>query len=142
MRRHPSLIPLSRFHRSVLFLAFVLKKNGPEVKGYPTDIEGKKLYAIDFIENKLLAHFDIEEKQLLPMLQSIEALKPLCEKVVEDHRQIRELANELSTSNDLIKCLDEMGHLLENHVRFEERQLFQQAQDLLGEEGMRKIKLV
>ena len=141
MRRHPSLIPLSRLHRSVLFLALVLKKNGPNVKGYPTDIDGKKSYAIDFIKDRLIGHFDLEEKKLLPILSSFEDLKPMCDRVALEHKQIIDLTDDLLTTINLADSLDELGNLLEKHVRFEERQLFQKAQELLGEEGMNKIVL-
>lgn len=62
MKRHPSLIPLSRFHRSCLFLALVAKENAPEVKGYPTDIRGKIAYAVSFYKGPLKSHFREEER--------------------------------------------------------------------------------
>ena len=38
MKRHDKLIPLSRFHRSCLFLALMAKDNAPNIKNYPTEI--------------------------------------------------------------------------------------------------------
>ena len=134
MKRHPSLIPLSRFHRSVLFLALVCKKNAPPVKGYPQDLEGKRDYAISFYQRQLKAHMMLEEEQLFPKVRTkSEALGILVGELLEEHQQIEKLISRLQDSTDLSESLDELGHLLETHVRKEEREFFQQIQSTLSE---------
>lgn len=143
LKRHDSLVPLSRFHRSALFLALVLKKNAPEIKGYPTSLEGKRDYAQTFYQNKLKPHFDLEEKLLLPVVcgKSPE-LERLSGEVELDHRNLHHLFNGLAETDNLEEHLHEIGVLLESHIRKEERQFFQLIQNELTEEELSKLKLL
>ena len=141
MKRHPSLIPLSRFHRSVLFLALVCKKNSPPVKGYPQDDKGKKDYALSFYEGPLGKHIAKEEERLFPFVANKSAeLQALVDELKAEHQQLDSLFNELSTSSDLSESLNQLGILLEQHVRKEERQFFQLIQQTLPEEEMQKLE--
>ncbi len=72
MRRHPSLIPLSRFHRSGLFVAQMCKRNGPKFKGYPVDAMDKARYALDFFERSLEPHFILEEQRVFPVFTGVD----------------------------------------------------------------------
>lgn len=140
MKRHPSLIPLSRFHRSVLFLALVCKKNAPPVKGYPQDLEGKRDYAISFYDRQLKAHMQVEEESLFHQVKgkSVE-IDELINELCAEHRQLEALIAALPDSTDLPVDLDEFGQLLEKHVRKEERQLFQHIQNTLTEEELLQL---
>lgn len=142
MKRHPSLIPLSRFHRSVLFLALVCKKNAPPVKGYPQDLEGKRDYATSFYNRQLKAHMDLEEEQLFPQItHRTGSIDELVRELIREHREIDERMQKLPDSADLSSDLDQLGLLLEKHVRKEERQLFQQVQEALTEPELEALKL-
>lgn len=140
MQRHPSLIPLSRFHRSVLFLALVCKKNAPPVKGYPVDDEGKRDYAIAFYKAKLKPHIALEEAKLFPAVSGINnELKSLVEELLAEHTSLDQLFAELETTQDLSDILDQLGILLESHVRKEERQFFQLIQASMDEDEMKAL---
>lgn len=140
MRRHPALIPLSRFHRSVLFLALVCKKNAPAVKGYPEDDEGKRDYAIAFYQAKLKAHMHIEESRLFPAVADInDPLNALVTELKQEHTALDKLFSELRTTQDLPKTLNQLGVLLESHVRKEERQFFQLIQESIDEEDLAEL---
>lgn len=141
MKRHPSLIPLSRFHRSVLFLALVCKKNAPPVKGYPEDDKGKKDYALSFYQGPLRRHINQEEQQLFPAVASKSAeLQALVAELKDEHQQLDQLFSALTTATDLPGALDDLGILLEKHVRKEERQFFQLIQQTLSETEMEDLK--
>lgn len=143
LKRHDSLVPLSRFHRSALFLALVLKKNAPEIKGYPTSLEGKRDYAQTFYQNRLKPHFDLEEKYLLPVVRGKSPeLERLSEEVELDHSNLHHLFTSLPNVQNLEEHLHEIGALLEGHIRKEERQFFQLIQDELTEEELNKLKLL
>lgn len=138
MKRHKSLVPLSQFHRSCLFLALIAKENAPAVKGYPTNIEGKIEYALSFYQGPLQKHFDQEE----------ELWKYVSHKSGRLNEVITELARERKALHDLFKnllankveiILNQIGELLEKHIRKEERVLFQQIQSDLTEEELSKI---
>lgn len=142
MKRHPRLIPLSRFHRSVLFLALVCKKNAPPVKGYPQDLEGKRDYATSFYNRQLKAHMDLEEEKLFPQIVNrTKSIDQLVKELIREHREIEEYMRKLPDSTDLSTDLDQLGHLLERHVRKEERQLFQQIQAALTADELNNLKL-
>jgi iron-sulfur cluster repair protein YtfE (RIC family) len=140
MKRHPSLIPLSRFHRSVLFLALVCKKNAPPVKGYPADDEGKRDYALTFYSTRLRQHMDLEEQKLFPTVARVNhVLKALTEELSAEHKNLDQLFTELQSTEDLPETLDQLGKLLESHVRKEERQFFQLIQESLDETELARL---
>ncbi len=137
MRRHPGLIPLSRFHRSVLFLALVCKKNAPPVKGYPEDDEGKRDYALAFYQAKLKAHITLEETRLFPVVAGInDQLGALVTGLTEEHAALDKLFAALRTTGALSETLHQLGTLLESHVRKEERQFFQLIQESMDDEAL------
>lgn len=141
MKRHEALQPLSRFHRSVLFLALVAKPNGPAVKGYPTDHEGKVDFALSFYHHKLVPHFTHEETQLYPAVQDQDPqIAQLVQELLAERRQLKALFAELAQERP-VATLNEIGLLLEKHVRKEERQLFQKIQDVVDEEALRRLQL-
>lgn len=143
MKRHDSLVPLSKFHRSVLFLALVAKKNAPPVKGYPTTLEGKKDYAISFYERQLKDHFQLEEEKLLPAVQGKnQDLDELIDEIIREHSALTTLFNKLLNSNNLELDLDNLGVALEKHIRREERELFQQIQKVLAPKELNQLRSI
>ena len=138
MKRHESLIPLSKFHRSCLFLALIAKENAPNVKGYSTDIDGKIQYAIDFYIGPLTDHFDQEGLLWNYVKAKSDKLSQIIEALEAERRGIVELFQVL-IANSSESTLNEIGNLLESHVRKEERILFQQIQSDLTEEELLKI---
>ena len=141
MRRHESLIPLSRFHRSILFLALISKKNAPDVQGYPKTLEGKISYAIPFYEKKLQPHFRQEEEKLFPFIKNRhQALDRLVDELLFERKELHLLFGKLKASkNEAV--LNKIGELLEKHVRKEERQLFQKVQEIIPGEELQKFSL-
>lgn len=143
MKRHESLVPLSRFHRSVLFLALVAKKNAPAVKGYPTTPEGKRDYAISFYENRLKDHFRVEEEKLLPAVRGKNGdLDKLTDEIISEHEGLKILFKELVNSQNLETDLDRLGVALEKHIRKEERQFFQLVQQTLTPRELDQLQAI
>lgn len=140
MRRHSVLIPLSRFHRSVLFLALLAKENGPALKGYPHDWPGKRSYALKFYEEQLLPHFEREEKELFPLAAAQnEALAQLVKSLKEERTQLAQYFEQLAHPDAEESILHPLGLLLEKHIRKEERQFFQQIQAAFDEKQWRQL---
>ena len=136
MKRHDSLVPLSKFHRSVLFLALVAKKNAPT-------LEGKKDYAISFYERQLKDHFQLEEEKLLPAVQGKnQDLDELIDEIIREHSALTTLFNKLLNSNNLELDLDNLGVALEKHIRREERELFQQIQKVLAPKELNQLRSI
>lgn len=133
MRRHPKLIPLSRQHRSMLMLAQLLKKGAPPYKGLPQTSEGKIEYAIGLFVQLIEKHFAIEEQYVFPELAGTETLDRLIIELKVEHQHLRAYFQQLDPSKPNLALMDALGHLLEKHIRKEERQYFQAAQSEKGE---------
>lgn len=135
MKRHPSLIALSHDHHNGLMLAQLIKKGAPEYKGLPTDIIGKVKYAKEAWSKELKLHFKNEEEILFPFVKGKDnELDVLIEEILEEHKQIKGLVKSLDTSKNKKEVLNDLGFLLEQHIRKEERQVFQKIQQFFGDE--------
>ena len=135
MKRHPSLIALSHDHHHGLMLAQLIKKGAPEYKGLPTDIIGKVKYAKEAWEKELKLHFKNEEEILFPFVKNKDVdLDKLIEGILEEHKQIKSLVKNLDTSENKEEVLNDLGILLEKHIRKEERQVFKMIQLLFEDE--------
>ena len=134
IKRHKALQPLSREHHQGLILAQILKKGAPQYKGMPATIEGKKEYALLLYNSELIGHFKNEEEILFPLVKGKNSeVNKLTEEIINEHRQIKQLIIEVQSTNELERKLDELGRLLENHIRKEERELFPEIEKILTE---------
>jgi len=133
MHRSPELIPLSHDHHSALVLARRCRQSlTPNAAVSPADAWRQVREAFP---NHLEPHFVIEESVLLPALAAI-GEEDLVRRVREDHTQLRALAAVDNASNEAIEAF---GRLLETHVRFEERELFEVAQSRLTEAALEAV---
>lgn len=117
MRRDDRLIKLSREHHKALKLARRLS----HIEGHsvPNEVERE----VEIARPELLAHFQDEEANLLPYLQS-HGEQSLVDRLLEEHQLLIMLS---SDSRDLER-LRNFGQLLTDHVWFEERELFEALQ--------------
>ncbi|HNS11027.1 MAG TPA: hemerythrin domain-containing protein [Bacteroidia bacterium] len=137
LKRHQALINLSRDHYSGLLLASVLKKDTPDFKNMPVDPSDKAEHVKAKYESELKAHFETEEKVLFPYIKGrSEEINKIIHELIAEHRIIEQGINSLSESSDLVTSLDNVGKLLESHIRKEERQLFESIQELLTEKEL------
>ncbi len=141
MRRHVALQPLSRFHRSILFLSLLAKRNGPELKGYPTAHEEKVDYAISFYHECLLPHFQVEERLLYPVVEHVDPEIDQMLAIISNERAELEKLFDLLAEERSEQVLNEIGDLLEKHVRREERQLFESIQEKCDERLISSLRL-
>ena len=133
MKRHKSLIFISHDHYHGLQLGQLIKKNAPQLKNLPNDIEGKKNYTINFYENDLLHHFYLEENIILPAVKGRNEL-------INEHREIEKTVESLKENTNIEDKLDKLGTLLQEHIRKEERILFEKIQKELSEEELQKLE--
>jgi len=132
MKRDPRLHRLSSDHHHALVLARRVKQAAQQGGD---EVERAWAEVIERFEAELAPHFDIEERCLLPALRTAgEAL--LVDRTLADHAAIRAC---VSGSGDRREHLAWFAELLEAHVRFEERELFETAQALLDREVLDAI---
>ena len=141
MKRHKSLIFISHDHYHGLQLAQLIKKNAPMFKTLPNDLEGKKNYTINFYENDLLHHFYLEENIILPAVKGRnKEIDNLFEEILNEHKNIEKAVESLKENIDIENKLDEIGILLQNHIRKEEQVLFEKIQKELTENELQKLE--
>ncbi len=122
MKRHPSLIPLSRDHHGSLILARLMQKNAPAYKGLPDTVDGKRDYAVELFNKDIRPHFEKEEKLYNSVFHYPE-LQAQLSAIFSEHRELIRLFEGLKHKVDA-EALHEAGTLLEKHIRTEERELF------------------
>lgn len=115
MKRHRFLQQLSREHHHGLVLA---RKARRWVRADADERKQGWAEIRQAYESELRPHFEEEETRVLPLLAARNA--ELVARALDDHRRLRALALDGST----VVELDELGHLLAAHIRFEERELF------------------
>lgn len=131
MRRHESLIPISRQHHESLLAARLLQHGAPPYKGMPATPTAKRDYILVLLQKHLKPHFTLEEATVFPLAASFsEDLQRQTEQLQADHRQLEALIQALpqATEAALPDKLHEVGKLLEQHIRQEERVFFEQVQ--------------
>ena len=140
MKRHEALVPLSRDHHEALILSQLLKNNAPVYKGLPETVEGKIDYATAFFEKELKKHFATEEK-LFALVQKdgSEEIVKLTTALSSEHISLTKLFDEISTKENPIETMNQLGELLNSHIRKEERELFPLIQEQCSEEALEKI---
>ena len=133
MKRIPELRDLSDDHHTGLALARRCKQVGhPKSEPSPEAVWNQVL---DAFSSHLEPHFQIEEQHLLPALESIGEAS-LAGRIREDHRSLRALRESKAPNPTLI---NQFGELLESHIRFEEREVFESTQDRLPARALKAI---
>jgi hypothetical protein len=64
----------------------------------------------------------------------------LIDELVEQHKKIYFFIDKIKTSESVENYLDELGKLLESHIRLEERELFKELQNILNEKELSKLE--
>ena len=133
MKRHESLIPLSRDHHHGLVMArrLILGRSTNPRADWPSDRARQVARLLEFFETDLRAHFEVEEAHVFPA-----AARDLADgasqtrTLTAEHDAMRAMIRALDA--DPVSRLDErlaaFGELLEAHIHKEERGLFQQMQ--------------
>ena len=141
MKRHKSLIFISHDHYHGLQLAQLIRKNAPKFKNLPNELEGKKNYTINFYENDLLHHFYLEENIILPAVKGRnKEIDKLFEEIIIEHKNIEKSIESLKENTNIEDKLNEIGILLQNHIRKEEQILFEKIQKELTENELQKLE--
>ena len=125
------MTPLSKDHHDGLLFAWKIKqglKNG-------TDIRLIAEYVQWFWKNHLEEHFREEEQILAPHLP---AENDLLMQMLEEHQEIEAMVhiNENIPDETLLEGL---ARAIDDHIRFEERQLFPYVEKVVSEEELNVI---
>ena len=134
MKRVNELRDLSDDHHTGLVLARRCKQAGRA----DSELSFERVWeqVLEVFSSHLEPHFQIEEKHLLPALEAI-GEDSLARRVREDHSALRALRNSEDTSRAMV---ERFGELLESHIRYEERQVFERTQNRLPLRALQAIE--
>jgi len=130
LKRHISLVSYSQEHHFVLLLCWKIRE------GIKQNIEVKRIanYTLFFFDNDLQLHFAEEEKCLFGKLNDDDVFK---QRAVKEHNEINAMIKNFRSGNTTHEQLNTFANLLDNHIRFEERILFNHIQQILSEDELK-----
>jgi iron-sulfur cluster repair protein YtfE (RIC family) len=130
IKRHESLKPLSRDHHQGLLLCWKIRQ------GFKKNINPERIkrYADWFWENHLVPHFEAEEKHVFPVLEKD---NPLIIQALAEHQRLKSLFDQKS---EITVSLGLIEKELDNHIRFEERVLFNEIERAATPEQLAEIE--
>jgi len=129
MPRDPALVPLSRQHHNGLALC-VLTERALQADHSDATVLKLATKAIDRYEIELTNHFAIEEQVLFPLIERELGERPILAQLIADHRALERMIDEMRTAPSA-ELLARFCDLLRRHIRREENELFQAAQQRL-----------
>lgn len=132
MKRAEALRPLSREHLRALLVARSLKAS--------EDVEAARVEFLEFWLGEGQIHFRVEEEVMLPVWSRwCDVDRAGVRRMLEEHLSIRADALRMEEGSVNLQHVRQLGHLLHDHVRFEERQLFPMIEDALTDEQLEKL---
>jgi hemerythrin-like domain-containing protein len=131
MLRDKSLIPLSRQHQHALALCVRIERASPIAEA---DLPKWRAEISQHFEQEIRIHFAAEESVVFPAARGFAELVPLVEELIAEHVRLWEWfarAENLSGADLVLFVRD-----LSEHIRKEERQLFERMQGLMSGEAL------
>lgn len=133
MLRDQALIPLSRGHQHTLALCVqivrALDSGAPDTAYWWGEVVRQFRAEIEL-------HFRTEEEVLFPVAAELPGLAPLVEELRADHQLLRSYVQRAVRREMSANDLRVFANSLSEHIRKEERRLFQQMQALMNEEDL------
>jgi hemerythrin-like domain-containing protein len=136
MLRDKNLIPLSRQHQHALALCVRIERASP-IADSARDRWQAEL--AQHFRAEINVHFVAEETVLFPAARSFRELNPLVEELLSDHTWLRKHFADAEARKLSAEELTTFARRLSDHIRREERQLFERLQQLIKPEELATI---
>jgi hemerythrin-like domain-containing protein len=138
LKRVPALVPLSQDHHHSLVESLRLREAAAASPSRASAV------AQDFLEHwrsAMRGHFSDEEEVLFPRAEALdpEGVARLWAEHAELASLVERLERALVAGADVVALVEEIGWLVHDHVRFEERVLFEAVQSRLGPGELEEI---
>lgn len=131
MLRDKSLIPLSRQHQHALALCVRIDRASPIPQ---SDLAAWQTEIGQHFRGEIRIHFSAEEQFVFPPARKFEELNPLVDDLLSDHAWLRDRFACAEEQRLSAAEIAKFAQRLSEHIRKEERQLFERLQELMGAE--------
>ena len=132
MLRDKNLVPLSRQHQHALALCVRIERASPIDQ---KSVDWQAQIAQQF-EAEIKVHFTAEEQIVFPAAQTFRELRPLVEELLADHQRLRANFAKAEARQMSVEELVTFARKLAEHIRKEERHLFERLQHLMKPEEL------
>jgi hemerythrin superfamily protein len=133
MLRDKNLVPLSRQHQHALALCVRIDRASPipeaELAAWQAEIA-------QHFRTEIRIHFAAEEQFVFPAARAFPELNLLVEELISEHASLRERFAKAEAQGMSGGEIGEFARKLSAHIRKEERQLFEQLQELMNEKDL------
>ena len=136
MLRDSNLIPLSRQHQHALALCVRLNR---AVQAGQVDLEAWQIEIQQLFETEIGTHFEAEEKEMFPAAARFPEMQALVTELLAEHVLLRHCFSQAAARSLDEENLRTLGEKLANHIRKEERQLFEGMQKLMSPQELGTI---
>jgi hemerythrin-like domain-containing protein len=138
MLRDKNLIPLSHQHQHALALCVRIGKAFAD-EGATPDVHPWEQEIVKQFDEEILFHFHAEDKVLFPAADQHEQLQELVDSLRIEHTLIRRNVERARARQFTVTDLQVFTATLSEHIRKEERLLFEQMQQLLSPEELNRV---
>ena len=125
MLRDAALVPLSHQHQHALALCVQIDR---ALKQPNADLARWNREAASLFADEVRFHFEAEETLLFPRARQIDGMATLVEELLGEHRAMREAIRGAQDGALDAPALAHLARLLSQHIRKEERRLFEEMQ--------------
>jgi hemerythrin-like domain-containing protein len=129
MLRDPNLIPLSRQHQHALALCVRLDR---AIHAGEIDLEAWQAEIQQQFESEIGIHFEAEEQELFPVAARFPEMLPLVTELMAEHAFLRDCFSRAAARTLDQQGLENFGEKFSQHIRKEERQLFEGMQKAMN----------
>lgn len=129
MLRDKNLIPLSRQHHQALALCVRLDR---AIRAGEVNLEAWQAEIQQQFDSEIGIHFTAEENVLFPAAARFTDLRPLVEELRTEHAVLKDYFAHAGGRELDLQSLADFGQKLAEHIRKEERQLFEGMQRVMS----------
>lgn len=133
MLRDKSLIPLSHQHQHALALCVRIDRASPIAE---VNLPAWQAEIAQLFQAEIEIHLAVEERVLFPAARAFGELVPLVEDLIADHAWLRRRFSRVISDNPCATDLLELTRRLSEHIRKEERRLFERMQQMSSREQL------
>lgn len=136
MLRDKSLVPLSRQHQHALALCVRIDRASPIPD---PDLGAWQAEIAQHFRAEIRIHFVAEEEFVFPRSRRFQELDSLVEELLQEHAWLRKKFDGAEAQSLSSQDVAEFGRRLSEHIRKEERQLFERLQALMSGEELAQM---